>query len=99
MKKKKDISQRLINLRKENKFTQGDVANALGIPHSTYRNIEHGSIGESLIKHLPSIAKFYSRTIDEIITGKNIYSGTNIKTNAQKIHQLAKEIIYTASNL
>lgn len=62
----KDLKNNLFVLRKQNKFTQGKVAEKLGVTQQSYAKYEQG-LTEPDIKSLIILSQIYNVTVDELL--------------------------------
>lgn len=65
----KKFGKRLRRLRKENDYTQAEMAAALGVTQAQYSYYESGTHEPSLAQ-ITVLSRLYKVTIDELITGK-----------------------------
>lgn len=72
----------LLKLRKDNKKTQQDMANLLGIKHSSYQSYESGA-NEPNIEKLIKLADYFNVSIDYLV-GRNWQNEIGYLTPAQK---------------
>lgn len=84
-----EFQDRLKNLRKDNKYTQGDVASKLGVSQSAVYNWERG-IRKPKIEQLLLLAQLFNVTVEDLLgdseiksSDKNGKSKIVIKKNGQ----------------
>lgn len=62
------LSQNLIQLRNDNNYTQSEVAEGIGVSLRTYQVYESKKIYDIRFSNIVLIAKFYSISIDSLIS-------------------------------
>ncbi len=78
------FTERLIELRKEDRKTQEEMANILNVKRSTYGAYERGTILPPYDK-IESIAKYFNVSVDYLMGNTNISSSTS---NSQEVHDV-----------
>jgi len=59
------LKNKIVELRKPNKITQQELADAVGVTRQTIISLENGKYNASLVL-AHKIAKFFNKTIEEI---------------------------------
>ena len=85
---KKDIGERIKNLRLENSLSQAFIADILDLSRSNYSQIELGNQYPSF-NTLHNIARYYSKTYEWLLHGDNNNTGT---TPTLKVDMLIKDL-------
>ena len=86
-----EFNEKLQNLRKQKGFTQEELAEALYVSRTAISKWESGR-GYPSIDSLKEIAKFFSVTIDELLSGDEVLSIAE-EDNKQKEKQL-KSLVF-----
>ncbi len=79
-----NISERLRELRKEKKISQGDVAQMLSLSLTAYNRYELGS-AEPNITNMIKLAKFYDVSIDYLVGITDVRDKTEIVEMLDKL--------------
>ena len=64
------LNQRLRSLRVNNKFTQQDIANVLGVLPTTFQKFEHGTARPKL-ENIVKLADFFNVSVDYLLGRSN----------------------------
>ena len=64
------ICERIRNAREKKGFSQGEMANQMGVDRSTYINFEHGRT-QIISEHLPAFAKIIGMSEEELLLGES----------------------------
>ncbi len=84
----KDIGNRLRDARQRKRYSQGDVADKMGVGTSQYGKLERGLVSPSL-KTLVGVAKVLNISLDEIVFGEQqIEKNTSNSPFSQQIERL-----------